>query len=165
MTKTKDRTSVARMNKACDNAYFFDELWDNDSIFQPAMGIRISRLLAGDGNKSYIYPNEEMYKDLTLFAGQSIFEAKAAVLKVTLRLENRQVWRRLVITLNKTFNQLHQILQVAFGWQDYHLHNFYVYGQAVNSEYADSQKGILNKSKDQSSILFVIGRLFPIQVK
>jgi len=134
MTKTKDRTSVARMNKACDNAYFFDELWDYDSIFQPAMGIRISRLLAGDGNKSYIQPNEEMYKDLTLFAGQSIFEAKAAVLKVTLRLENRQVVRRLVVPLNKTFNQLHQILQVAFGWQDYHLHNFYVYGQAVNSE-------------------------------
>ncbi|MBO0600925.1 plasmid pRiA4b ORF-3 family protein [Sporosarcina sp. E16_3] len=134
MAKTKDRTSVARMNKACDNAYFFDELWDNDSIFQPAMGLRISRLLAGGGNKSYIYPNEEMYKDLALFAGQSIFEAKAAVLKVTLRLENRQVWRRLVVPLNKTFNQLHQILQAAFGWQDYHLHNFYVYGQAVNSE-------------------------------
>ena len=55
VTKTKDRTSVARMNKACDNAYFFDELWDVDSIFQPDMGIRISRLLVGDGKTAIFY--------------------------------------------------------------------------------------------------------------
>ncbi|CAM3276451.1 plasmid pRiA4b ORF-3 family protein [Filibacter tadaridae] len=134
ITKTKDRTSVARMNKACDNAYFFDELWDKDSIFQPTMGVRISSLLVGDGKGSYLYPNEEMYKDLSLFAGQSIFEANAATLKVTLRLENRQVWRRLVVPVNKTFDQLHQIIQTAFGWQDCHLHDFHVYGNEFNSE-------------------------------
>ncbi|MBE1553195.1 plasmid pRiA4b ORF-3 family protein [Sporosarcina limicola] len=131
ITKTKNRTLVARMNKACDEAYFFNEVWDNDSIFQPDMGIRISRSLVGDGKGGYFLPNEEMYKDLTQFAGQSIFEAKAAVLKVTLRLENHQVWRRLVVPVNKTFNQLHQIIQRAFEWQDYHLHDFYVYDKAV----------------------------------
>jgi len=82
ITKTKDRTSVARMNKACENAYYFDELWDVDSMFQPDMSNRISRLLVGDGKKSYIVPNEEMYKDLTLFIGESIFEERAAILKV-----------------------------------------------------------------------------------
>jgi len=133
ITKTKDRTSVARMNKACENVYFLDDLWDVDSIFQPDMGIRISHFLVGDGKKSYIVPNKEMYKELTLFAGQSIFEEKAAILKVTLKLENRQVWRRLVVPVNKTFNQLHQIIQAAFGWQDYHLHDFHVYGKAVNA--------------------------------
>ena len=161
VTKTKDRTSVARMNKACDNAYFFDELWDNDSIFQPDKGNRISRFLVGDGKNSYIQPNEEMYKDLTLFAGQSIFEAKAAILKVTLRLENRQVWRRLVVPVNKTFNQLHQIIQTAFGWQDYHLHDFYVYGNVVNSENHITvghnekiQKPIINLVCDQEAFSY-----------
>jgi len=131
ITKTKDRTSVARMNKACDNAYFFDELWDVDSIVQPDLGIRVSRILVGDGKGSYILPNEKMYEDLTLFAGQPIFEVKAAILKVTLRLEKRQVWRRLVVPTNLSFNQLHQIVQTAFGWQDYHLHDFHVYGKEI----------------------------------
>ena len=158
MTKTKDRTSVARMNKACDSAYFFDELWDVDSIFQPDMGIKISRILVGDGKNSYFLPHEEMYKDLKLFAGQSIFETKAAVLKVTLRLENRQVWRRLVVPINKTFNQLHQIIQTAFEWQDYHLHDFFVYGKADNTgnhitegHNERNQKPIINLVCDQEA--------------
>jgi len=154
ITKTKDRTSVARMNKACENAYYFDELWDVDSMFQPDMSNRISRLLVGDGKKSYIVPNEEMYKDLTLFIGESIFEAKAAILKVTLRLENHQVWRRLVVPVNQTFNQLHQIIQTAFGWQDYHLHDFYVYGKAVTGDHEKIRKPIIHLVCDEEAFSY-----------
>ncbi|MBO0587223.1 plasmid pRiA4b ORF-3 family protein [Sporosarcina sp. E16_8] len=161
ITKTKDRTSVARMNKACENVYFYDELWDSDSIFQPEMGIRISRILVGDGKNSYLLPHEELYKDLKLFAGQPIFETKAAVLKVTLRLENHQVWRRLVVPINKTFNELHRILQTAFGWQDYHLHDFTIYDKAVTPKELvavglnnEVQKPIINLVCDQEAFSY-----------
>ena len=40
------------------------------------MGIRVSRVLVGDGKNSYILPNEEMFEDLNLFVGQAIFEQK-----------------------------------------------------------------------------------------
>lgn len=34
------------------------------------------------------------------------------------------IWRRLKIPGNITFQQLHQIIQAAFGWLDYHLYKF-----------------------------------------
>jgi len=160
-TKTKDRTSVARLNKACENTYFFTDLLDHDSIFQLDLSARISRFLVGDGKASYIRPNEKMYEDLTLFAGQPIFEGKAAVLKVTLRLENYQVWRRLVVPINKTFNDLHQILQAAFGWQDYHLHDFTIFDKQVNTEssvngmrHNEAQHAIVNLVCDEEAFSY-----------
>jgi hypothetical protein len=38
----------------------------------------------------------------------------------------RRIWRRLVVPDTITLTQLHRVLQVAFGWQDYHLHLFEV---------------------------------------
>lgn len=34
------------------------------------------------------------------------------------------VWRRIVVPANCTFDSFHQIIQVAFGWEDYHLYSF-----------------------------------------
>jgi len=132
ITKSKDRTSVARLNKACENTTFFYDLIDDETIFQPQLGMKLNRIIFNDANKSYVYPSEEMFKDLQLFADQPIFESKAAVLKVTLRLDNHQVWRRIVVPIHKTFNQLHEILQTTFGWQDCHLHEFTVYDKPLN---------------------------------
>ncbi|MFD1927996.1 plasmid pRiA4b ORF-3 family protein [Sporosarcina siberiensis] len=134
ITKSKDRTSVARLNKASENASVFYDVIDEEAIFQPQLGMKLNRLFVGDGKKSYIYPSEEMFKALQLFAGQPIFETQAVVLKVTLRLENHEVWRRLVVPIHNTFNQLHTILQTAFGWQDSHLHGFTIYDKPQNGK-------------------------------
>ncbi|WP_143128299.1 hypothetical protein [Psychrobacillus sp. OK032] len=75
-SKTKNRTLVSRMNKACETLYFFEELLDNDTIYQPAISRKLSRNLVGDGKKDYFYPNQEMYKDLEEFAGIPIFQTK-----------------------------------------------------------------------------------------
>ncbi|WNS75133.1 plasmid pRiA4b ORF-3 family protein [Bacillus sp. DTU_2020_1000418_1_SI_GHA_SEK_038] len=131
-TKTKDRTSVARMNKACEYVYFLEELLENDSIFNTRMSMRVSRFLMGDGKNKYILPNEELYKDLEVFAGKPIFMMNAVQLKVTLRLEKGHVWRRILVPINKTFNNLHDILQAAFGWRNYHLHEFYIYNSETS---------------------------------
>ncbi|MDQ0482507.1 plasmid pRiA4b ORF-3 family protein [Guptibacillus hwajinpoensis] len=126
-SKTKNRTCVARLNKACENAYFFDDALNMDTIIQEELSIKISSLLVGDGKKSYIHPNEQMYKDLEEMAGQAIFSSEAYELKVTLNLENHSVWRNITVPINTTFNRLHNILQVAFGWQNSHLHDFSIY--------------------------------------
>ena len=126
-TKTKDRTSVARMNKACETIYFNEDLLTGDSLIKSAISIETSTYLVGHGKNQYILPNEEMYKDLETFSGRSIFSSNAVELIVTLDLEKYHVWRRLVVPVNRTFSQLHKILQMAFGWKDYHLHEFYLY--------------------------------------
>jgi hypothetical protein len=49
-------------------------------------------------------------------------------LKVTLLEIDPPIWRRLAVPCSITFHKLHQIMQAAMGWQDYHLYNFTVGG-------------------------------------
>ena len=51
------------------------------------------------------------------------------------------VWRRLLVSDRITLLSLHDAIQEAFGWQDYHLHEFIIggvrYGDPENDEYGD----------------------------
>ncbi|OZM56449.1 hypothetical protein CIB95_11785 [Lottiidibacillus patelloidae] len=134
-TKTKDRKSVARMNKGCDYVYFYERDIDQSSIFQPIVSMKASGELVGEGMKNAIRPNEEMFQDLADYTGKKVFEVKAYVMKVFLHLENHEVWRRLVVPANMTFAQFHNALQIAFDWEDYHLHEFYIYMNADKKEF------------------------------
>jgi hypothetical protein len=50
-------------------------------------------------------------------------------LKVTLLDTSPPVWRRLLVPAEMTLEQLHDVLQVAMGWQDGHLHEFSAHGR------------------------------------
>ena len=49
---------------------------------------------------------------------------------LTLRVEltgtSPLVWRRVLVNASSTFEDLHGVLQLAMGWEDYHLHEFRV---------------------------------------
>ncbi|OPZ93308.1 MAG: Plasmid pRiA4b ORF-3-like protein [Firmicutes bacterium ADurb.Bin419] len=45
-------------------------------------------------------------------------------IKISIKDIEPVIWRRLKIPGNITFQQLHQIIQAAFGWLDYHLYKF-----------------------------------------
>ena len=144
-TKTKDKTFVARMNKSCETIYFFEESLESHSIIQTTISARVSRDLVGHGKNKYIYPNEEMFKDLEAFAGRPIFSLEAAELQITLALEDYYIKRRLVVPVNRTFSQLHRIIQEAFGWKNYHLYEFYIYdknssGYELSTNHSASHK-------------------------
>ncbi len=129
-TKTKNRSKVAMMNKGCELAGFFTEKLIDNSIYQPVLSKYISKRMVGDGQGGYLRPAKEMYKDIKKLTGQSsIFGCKAVRIKVTLNLEDYNIWRKLVVPLNITFKQLHKIIQAAFGWKDYHLHDFYIFDE------------------------------------
>ncbi len=141
-TKTKDKSLVARMNKACDLVHSFQNFILEGSINQSALSITISRFTVSDGSKKYVRPGEEMYKDLEAFAGKPIFSCKAVQLKVTLDLEKYNVWRRIVMPVDISFNKLHKVLQAAFGWQGYHLHEFYIFGdETFNNDFFINHSG------------------------
>ena len=47
-------------------------------------------------------------------------------IKVTLDGSKPPIWRRILVRSDTTLAQLHAILQVVMGWEDYHLHQFIV---------------------------------------
>lgn len=47
-------------------------------------------------------------------------------LKVTLRDIDPPIWRRIQVWDDTTLGRLHRILQIAVGWEDCHLHEFYI---------------------------------------
>lgn len=50
-----------------------------------------------------------------------------------LELEDTNIWRRISFTSGMSFNDLHQIIQIIFGWEDYHLHEFTVGNMAIGA--------------------------------
>jgi len=70
--------------------------------------------------------------------------------KVTLHGAKPPIWRRLRLPSSTTLAQLHQVIQVAFGWEDAHLHAFEVGGRRYSrpdlelwDEAADERKARL----------------------
>jgi len=51
--------------------------------------------------------------------GEKIYQ-----LKVTLTGSKPPIWRRILVPSNITLGRLHDILQIAMGWTDSHLHQF-----------------------------------------
>jgi hypothetical protein len=49
-------------------------------------------------------------------------------LKVSLKAIRPPIWRRLQVLGDTTLEQLHIIIQIAMGWQNYHLHDFQIDG-------------------------------------
>ncbi|TMN21694.1 plasmid pRiA4b ORF-3 family protein [Lentibacillus cibarius] len=126
-TKTKNRSLVARLSRICREVTIYEDEINTEQLIQPDVSVRASRLLAGNGSGDYIYPNEVLYEELRQFSGTEIFSVKAVEMHVRLLLEEKEVWRRLMVPLNRTFPRLHDILQVAFNWWDHHLHEFFVF--------------------------------------
>jgi len=115
-----------------------------DSLIQPTVNKKCNRLIVGDGGKSYTRPNENLYKDLKSIAGNSIFNKEALLLHVQLTLEHHDVWRKVIVPMHIDFPDLHQTIQIVFGWQDSHLHEFNVYPIDVHVEEIYDQKPIIN---------------------
>ena len=53
-------------------------------------------------------------------------KAKASIyqLKITLRDSKPPIWRRVLVASDMTFAELHNVIQLAMGWEHSHLHDF-----------------------------------------
>lgn len=47
-------------------------------------------------------------------------------LKITLKWTKPPIWRRVVVRGDMTLDRLHQVIQIAMGWDDDHMHQFVV---------------------------------------
>ncbi len=47
---------------------------------------------------------------------------KCYVLKIELK--ETDIWRRIAVPVGYSFHELHEIIQIVFGWANYHLHEY-----------------------------------------
>lgn len=74
------------------------------------------------------------------YSARSVFQ-----LRIYLRDIEPTIWRRVLVPGNMTLAKLHLVIQGAFGWLDYHLHEFEVYGKRygmVMNEWDDDDEVI-----------------------
>jgi hypothetical protein len=91
-------------------------------------------LLERDGASFYDRVLEELDKQ-TFIGGRRVARQKLTplndgatgtvhVIKVSLHGAKPPVWRRLELPSTMTLDRVHEVLQVAFEWEDFHLHQF-----------------------------------------
>ena len=59
------------------------------------------------------------------------------MLHIWIRQISPMIWRRLLVRSECSLAQLHDIIQIAFGWSDSHLHRFRIHGR----DYGISRSG------------------------
>ena len=59
--------------------------------------------------------------------------SKVYTLKVTLAESKPPIWRRVQVTDTMPLSELHDVIQIAMGWQDGHLHEFEIRGQRFSA--------------------------------
>jgi len=58
----------------------------------------------------------------------AFLEPNAVQIRITLAEIEPEIWRRVVVPRTFHLGDLHQVIQAAFGWWDYHLHQFMIGG-------------------------------------
>jgi hypothetical protein len=82
------------------------------------------------------------------------------ILQFRLSLEEVQptVWRRIQVPDDCSLARLHRIIQAVMGWQDYHLHEFTINGQAYGDPEVDEEERLVDdRTVRLRSLALVIG--------
>lgn len=82
--------------------------------------------------------------------GNEIFQ-----IKITLMRTAPPIWRRLLVSSDITLSGLHQLLQLAMGWTDSHMHDFQFRGQCYGS--SDLPEGIDEAKVRLNQLLVRVG--------
>ncbi len=141
-TKTSDRSVISAMSQMIAAIrYSEEEILDPENLCQTEISYRMGSWEFQLHGK-YRKPREVLREVLTEKYGDcsggrtgSIYSLLAFQCRITLDLENHDVWRRVIIPANINFRKLHYVIQDAFGWLSYHLYefNFSENGQIVAS--------------------------------
>lgn len=57
------------------------------------------------------------------------------------------IWRRMLIRSDLTLFGLHRAIQIAFGWEDYHLHAFKVHGRHFGTQWTGQRHYLVEDGK------------------
>ncbi len=83
-------------------------------------------------------------------------------LKVTLQNVKPPVWRRVLVDASSTLDHVHEVIQAAFGWWNYHLHEFEIDGTRSGDPDPDDDWGppTVNEQRVRLDTVGTVGSTF-----
>ena len=154
---TNDRSVVGVVNEF---AFHGELLWKGGLRDLEALSLRMAKLIVGplhhrsgspDSELAAVVGSTEPLATVIAFPKQpapadpaprprspsgSVFQ-----LKVTLLDTKPPIWRRVLVDGSATLDHLHEVIQAAFGWWNYHLHEFEVGGTRYGAPDPDEDWG------------------------
>lgn len=117
--KTSSRAVIGQTTTRTHYGMLYLEHFNPDTIHQSLMGYHANRLLGKTQS-----PNVLM-KNLLLRYLPEGYTYKAHVFNIVIDLEKSEVIRQLVVPSTFRLFHLHEAIQIAFGWNNEHLHLFH----------------------------------------
>lgn len=87
--------------------------------------------------------------------GKTVYQLKATILDI-----KPPVWRRVVVPADISLSRLHDVLQAAFGWWDYHLHEFEIAGARYGIDDGESWEPPKDERRTRLNIVAEQGSSF-----
>ncbi len=130
-SRTADKGLVARLNHTVREIAFMEKHLDKDTMIQRYFSMLAGRHIQKFSDGKYDYPISRLIEQLGRYCNddhdkseRSVLEVELYQLKIRIRLEETDIWRRVQVPSNFSFRHLHKIIQAVFDWQGYHLHMF-----------------------------------------
>lgn len=135
---TNDRSVLGLMNEF---AFYGEWLFKEGQRDLEALSVRMASLMVGklsngspDRELAAVVSRTEPPADVIPFPRQPAARAPkpptasgpVLQLKVTLQDTKPPIWRRVLVDGSSTLDHVHEVIQAAFGWWNYHLHEFEV---------------------------------------
>ena len=132
-SKTANRSMVAKLNNTVREVEFWSEFLDKDATIQRYISPLVSKMIQSDAQNNGFYPKEKMLESLARLNDcmdvADIMDVELYQLNIQLALDGHDIWRCVQIPANYSFRSLHNLIQIVFDWQNYHLHEFSVVGK------------------------------------
>jgi len=122
LAPTDDRSVLGVMN---DMAYMAEHAWKERLPDLDALSMRMSTWISGPLAGRGGTPGGALA--VVVNGGVPLVAPRTAHrLKISIVDTKPPVWRRVLVDSSQSFRHLHLVVQVAFGWAGYHLHEFEV---------------------------------------
>ncbi|MGE0139576.1 MAG: plasmid pRiA4b ORF-3 family protein [Ilumatobacteraceae bacterium] len=127
---TNNRSVVGVMNEF---AFLGEHHWDSGSTDFEGLSLTLARTPVSPLYSRTGFPDRELAAILGVDRSNVVpirtaqtpsKRATAYQLKVTLRGTKPPIWRRLLVDGSSTLAEVHEVIQAAFGWWNYHLYEF-----------------------------------------
>ena len=121
---TSDRKDVARLNRSVMELSYYDFSTPPEEPLPLYLVDDLNHTLITKSARDYDYPINIMLESLERRYQIKPIARAAFVIDAELDLERYVARRTLLVPTSCSFSKLHKIFQTAFGWKDYHLHEF-----------------------------------------